>query len=277
MLIAQVAGNAYAVPVESVDMSLFVGDGDIFPMEGRDTIMLDGRPVSVAPLRRLLDIDDGTVITGAAAKGSQVPCVIISDGEDRCGLLVDELSSEREIVLKSERSLLKRVRNVLGATILDTGRICIILDPQDLMKSLLRPTVSARPEEEADPGEASATKRTVLLVEDSITTRAQEKRILENAGYEVMTAVDGLDAWNALAERPFDAVVSDILMPNMSGLELTEKIRKEERFRELPIILVTSLASAEDKRRGLDAGANAYITKTAFDQTVLLEALKRLA
>ena len=102
------------------------------------------------------------------------------------------------------------------------------------------------------------------------------KRILEGAGYEVVAAVDGLDAFNKLSARPFDGVVSDILMPNMDGLALTEKIRQDKKYKEMPIILVTSLSSEDDKRRGIEVGANAYITKPAFDQKVFLDTLKRL-
>ena len=124
--------------------------------------------------------------------------------------------------------------------------------------------------------EAAPAKKALLLAEDSITTRTQEARILENAGYEVVTAADGVEAWNKLGTRSFDAVVTDIMMPNLDGLALAEKIRRDRRYAELPIILVTSLASDEDKRRGLEAGANAYITKPAFDQQILLDCLTRL-
>jgi two-component system chemotaxis sensor kinase CheA len=123
---------------------------------------------------------------------------------------------------------------------------------------------------------AAVRKKLILLAEDSITTRTQEARILENAGYEVVTAADGLEAWNKLATRAFDAVVTDINMPNLDGLGFAERIRRESRYADLPIILVTSLASDEDKKRGLDAGANAYITKPAFDQKILLDCLERL-
>jgi two-component system chemotaxis sensor kinase CheA len=113
-------------------------------------------------------------------------------------------------------------------------------------------------------------------VEDSALVRAMEKRILEDAGYEVVAAADGVDALNALGRRSFAAVVSDINMPNMDGLTLTARIRQESRYKDLPVILVTSLASDDDKRRGLEVGANAYIPKPSFDQRVLLETLKRL-
>ena len=116
----------------------------------------------------------------------------------------------------------------------------------------------------------------ILLVEDSITTRTQERRILEAAGYEVETAVDGLDAWTKLSRVKFDAVVSDINMPRMSGLELTAKIRSASAYADMPVVLVTSRATEADRRRGLEAGADAYIAKPEFDQTLLLDSLARL-
>lgn len=116
----------------------------------------------------------------------------------------------------------------------------------------------------------------MLLAEDSLATRTLEKRILEAASYEVVTAVDGADAFSKLSSREFDAVVSDIEMPNLNGLGLAEKIRQDARYNELPIILVTSLASEDDRQRGAQAGANAYISKGTFEQKALLDALGRL-
>jgi len=129
---------------------------------------------------------------------------------------------------------------------------------------------------ELNPQSAIRNPQCILLVEDSALVRAMEKRILEDAGYEVVAAVDGMDALDALGRSPFAAVVSDIVMPNMDGLTLTARIRQEPRYKDLPVILVTTLSSDEDKRRGLEAGANAYIPKPSFDQRVLLETLQRL-
>jgi CheY-like chemotaxis protein len=116
----------------------------------------------------------------------------------------------------------------------------------------------------------------VLVVDDSITTRTMEKNILENAGYQVTVAVDGAEAWALVQSHPLDAIVSDIAMPHMDGFELTEKVKGDERFRELPVVLVTSLESPQDRIRGLEAGADAYITKGDFDQQDLLETIERL-
>lgn len=149
----------------------------------------------------------------------------------------------------------------------------MVLNPQDLIKSVQRRTT---PSSVIPTQLMGSKKHTVLLVEDSIATRTQEKRMLESAGYEVVTAVDGNDGWKKLQTQAFDAIISDIQMPNLDGLQLTEKIRQQRKYNELPIILVTSLASDEDKRRGATAGANAYITKNILNQEILIETLQRL-
>ncbi len=156
----------------------------------------------------------------------------------------------------------------------------MVLNAQDLVKSVRKfagvSKLLSTPDKPLSRDAETGKKSVILLAEDSIATRTQEKRILENAGYEVVTAVDGLDAFNKLKTRSFDGVISDVQMPNLDGLGLTAKIRENQEYRELPIILVTSLASDEDKKRGADAGANAYITKGNFNQDVLFETLSRL-
>lgn len=273
VLIVQVNGHPYGLPIECVQVLRQVDAADPFTVEGRDAVLLQGRPISVARLADLLELPPAPDQAGDASVAS--PCVLLSLGGEPFGVLVDALLDEQEVVLKPQSALLERVRNVLGATILDSGEICMVLNPQDLLASLRKGVALIAPPRAEVPVTA-ATKRAILLAEDSITTRTQEARILENAGYEVVTAVDGLEAWNQLATRAFDAVVTDIVMPNLSGLALAEKIRAEPKYAELPIILVTSLASDEDKRRGLDAGADAYLTKPAFDQQLLLDCLERL-
>jgi two-component system chemotaxis sensor kinase CheA len=276
VLIVDVAGISYALPVEFVQTTLLVAQDDIFSMEGRETIMLEGQPISVVTLAELLELNYLAIGTNNA---KTLPCIILQVGEERLGLLVDALLDEQDVILKPQSKLLKRVRNVMGATILGTGEVCMVLNPLDLRKSLRRnggrANFSLSETSNISVGEAKR-KPVVLLAEDSIAIRTQEKRILESAGYEVITAVDGLDGFNKLKTRNFDVVVSDIQMPNMDGLTLAAKIRQNKQYNELPIILVTSLASEEDKRRGAEAGANAYITKGNFNQEILLETLKRL-
>jgi two-component system chemotaxis sensor kinase CheA len=123
---------------------------------------------------------------------------------------------------------------------------------------------------------AGATAKSVLVVEDSITSRMLLKGILESAGYQVKTAVDGVEAFTFLRSERFDLVVSDVEMPRMNGFDLTERIRADKKLAELPVVLVTALETREDRERGIDAGANAYLVKSSFDQSNLLEAVRRL-
>ncbi|MCT7983317.1 hybrid sensor histidine kinase/response regulator [Laspinema sp. A4] len=274
VLLVEVEGIAYALPVEFVQLARLVPENDIFALEGRETIILEGQPVSVVKLADLLELPPrGILNSSKSMNNSSLPCIILQVGEERLGLLVDALVDEQDVVLKPQSKLLKRVRNVAGATILGTGEVCMVLNPHDLLKSVRKPGKSISHPKPQPQGDR---KLLVLLVEDSIATRTQEKRILENAGYEVVTAVDGMDGYNKLRSRDFDAVISDVQMPNLDGLGLVTKIRQHQEYSELPIILVTSLASDDDKRRGAEAGANSYIPKSSFNQEVLLETLKRL-
>jgi len=270
VLIAAVAGVKVAVPVEHVQTTRLLTRQEIFTVEGREAIMHEEKPVSVVWTADILELK--TKNLEQRTPDDKIPCVILSLGEEKLGLLIDALLDEQEIVLKPQSPLLRRVRNVSGAAILGSGEVCAILNPQDMIASARKKHLQAAAEEKIKEEK----RKTVLLVDDSITTRAQLKRILEGAGYEVEQAVDGIDAYNKLGGRHFDALVADILMPNMDGLTLTSKVRQEEKYRELPIILVTSLSSDEDKKRGVDAGANAYITKPAFDQKVFIDTLRRL-
>lgn len=262
----------YALPVEFVQETILVAPDEVFALEGRPAIRIGGQPVSVARLADLLELPTGP--DRAHPAGERLPCILLTVGAERFGVFVETLVDEQEVMFKPLGGLLKRVRNVSGATILGTGELCMILNPVDLLKSLKKAPAPAGRVETAG-GEAG--RKLVLLAEDSLTTRTQEKRILESAGYEVVTAVDGADALRKVGTRPFDAVISDVEMPNMDGLTLAARIREDPQYRELPIILVTSLASEEDRLRGAEAGANAYLTKGTFDQNVLLDALRRLA
>lgn len=276
----------FAIPIEFVLFAKNISHQDIFSIEGRETIMIDDRPVSVGLLSDLLELkvlklSEPESITQRNTlamhhnkpEDAKVPCIILTVGGEMLGVLVDAIIDEQEIVLKPHISLLSRVRNISGATILGDGEVCMVINPNDLIKTVRKQDISIQSQESKDEDEEVYS---ILLVEDSITTRIQEKRILEGAGYEVVTAVNGVDAFNKLSARPFSAVVSDIQMPYMDGLTLTKKIRNDKKFKEMPIILVTSLTSEEDKRKGIEVGANAYITKPTFEQKAFIDTIRRL-
>ncbi|MBI3583042.1 MAG: hybrid sensor histidine kinase/response regulator [Nitrospinae bacterium] len=287
VLIAAFGGRRYAIPVEYVEMSRMITRDDIFTVAGRQTVKIDSQPISVARLKELLEVrnaefgmrNEELKLNNPASHStlrtphSAFPCIILSVNNERMGLIVDDLIDEQEVILKPQSAILKSVRNVSGATLLATGEVCMVLNPNDMLKALRRQEAPTPPE---IPAEKEIKKKTILLVEDSIVTRTQERRILEGAGYKVVIAVDGMDALNKLSSQSFDALVSDIIMPNMDGLTLTEKIRKDTKYKELPVILVTTLSSDEDRKKGMDVGANAYIDKPAFDQKAFLEIVERL-
>jgi len=267
LLLVGVGDHRYGLPIEFVHTSRRVRAEDIFSLEGHPAFKIDGQAV-IAP--RLADL----LALSIENPDSETVCIVIQVGDERLGLRVDELLDEEEVLTKPLGAPLQRVRNVSGLAILGSGEICAVLNPADLLRSARKLAVAPaiRKLERTE----SAVKPCILLVEDTVLVRVMEKRILEDAGYEVVAAVDGVDALNALGRRPFAAVVSDIMMPNMDGLTLTARIRQEPHYKELPVILVTSLSSDEDKRRGLEVGANAYIPKPSFDQRVLLDILQRL-
>ena len=220
VLIVQVNQMPYAIPVEFVQIACLIESEEIFPLEGRDTIIRDSQPISIVQLADLLELPP---MTSGLTQETALSCIILQVGQAQLGIVVDALVDEQDVVIKPQSQLLKRVRNVSGATILGTGDVCMVLNPQDLLKSARSRSQSIS---STQTRQLAPTKQTVLLVEDSIATRTQEKRILETAGYQVITAVDGLDGLNKLRSHTVDAVVSDVQMPNLDGLGLTAKIRQ---------------------------------------------------
>ncbi|MGG6239920.1 hybrid sensor histidine kinase/response regulator, partial [Nodosilinea sp. AN01ver1] len=286
VLLVAASGQTFALPVEFVRTTCLVQTSDIFSLEGHSTIVYEDNPISVVWLSDLLDLPKPAESLGKSAPEAhsrrarqRLSCIILQIGQDRLGIFVDALIDEQDVVLKPQSQLLKRVRYISGATILGTGNVCLVLNPQDLISAVRHwAGASALPQEGLTTASlpSEPQPKRILLVEDSIATRTQEKRILESAGYEVVTAVDGLDGFKKLQSRPFDAVVSDVQMPNLDGLGLTQRIRQHREYNEMPVVLVTTLASDDDRRRGAEAGANAYIPKGSFTQDLLFETLNRL-
>jgi len=262
-------GQTYALPFDDIAFLRRLRPADLHVLEGRQGFYEGDQAIPLERLGLLLERSPP-----AFKEEERLQCVALRMGGETFALALDEVLDAEDIVVKPTTAPLIRVRNLAGLAVLNSGLVCPVLNGYDLLRGMNRKGQLAAPV--AAEEQVQAQKR-ILLAEDSITTRMQERRILEAAGYAVETAVDGLDAWNKLALHLFDAVVSDIQMPRMSGLELAERIRKNRKFAEVPIVLITSLATEEDRRRGLAAGADAYITKSEFDQTLLLDCLARLA
>lgn len=267
-LLVQAGGQLFLLPTGAVERAIRVAREELETVEGREAIRLNGRPLPVLALSRLLRLPEGE-----SEPGGKIACLVVKHGEERVGLFVEGLLGSREVLVKELRPPLVRVRNVSAAGLLGTGQVVLILRPADLLKSVReapRPTAPAAAREEA--------KRptVILVVDDSITTRTMERNLLEAAGYQVRVAVDGIEAWTLLKSETFDLVVSDVDMPRMDGLDLTARIRADRTLGELPVVLVTALESREDKERGIQVGANAYLVKSSFDQSNLLDIIRRL-
>jgi two-component system chemotaxis sensor kinase CheA len=260
-----VGDETYAIDTASVARVIRIGPEDIRSVGERDVVFLAERPLPVVSLAELLG-------QPARASSEKAVALVLRIGEQQAAVLIDQLHGEREIVVRALGGRLRRIPNIGGGTILSDGRIALILNAGELLERTQalpsRSRASAPPE--------TATRRRLLVVDDSATIRALEKSILEAAGYDVAVAADGQEAWQLLLESGADLVVSDVEMPRMDGFSLTETIRASRQFRDLPVVLVTAMESEADKARGLAVGANAYRVKSAFDQTDLLATIERI-
>lgn len=265
-LLMRTGTEAVALPVTVIDRIMKVKADDISMIEGNNAFKHEGEIIPVARMDQALGFKK--------MEGDKeiFPVVIIGAGEKRAAFIIDGFIGEETIILKNLTYPLTKVKNVAGVALLGDGRIAVILNPAELIDSM----TSVKPAPIRRAKEKEMQRQSVLVVDDSITTRTMEKNILESSGYDVTLAVDGVDAYNKLQGKRFDIIVLDVQMPNMDGFEFTEKVRETPALNDIPIILLTSLEKDEDKRRGIDIGANAYITKRTFNQSNLLETIKRL-
>jgi two-component system chemotaxis sensor kinase CheA len=271
-IIVRAGGQLFIVPDAGVERVARIDRALLKTVENRESVELDGEALSYIRLEDVLLLSRQKQ---AGADSDLMPLFVIGSGTRRVAFGVDAILEEQEVLVKSLGPQLSRVRNITGATVLGSGKVAAILNPGELVKSAIKGAaipVSAG----YAAGAAEAVSRSVLVVEDSITARTLLKNILETAGYRTITAVDGIDALTQIKTNEIDLVVSDVDMPRMNGFDLTAKIRDSREFADLPVVLVTSLDSREDRERGIDVGANAYIVKSNFDQSNLLDVIKRI-
>ena len=271
-VLVESARRLFILPTAQVERVTRFKPQEVQTVEGRRTLALNGRAVALVDLAEVLQLPATPPKPGAP---ETTPILVLGAGEQRVAFAVDAVLDEREVLVKRLAKPLSRVRNIAGATVLGSGEVAPILNVADLLKSARTAGGGVRTAPAATPSAAPAKR--ILVVEDSITSRMLLKGILESAGYEVKTAVDGIDAFTALRAERFDLVVSDVEMPRMDGFDLTARIRADRALAEVPVVLVTALESREDRERGIDVGANAYLVKSNLDQSDLLEALRRLA
>ena len=271
-VLVKMGENYFIVTINSIEKAIRIKTSDIRTIENRDTIFYNGENIGLAWLDQVLNL---AVKKPRIDKNSFLSALVLVSGQQRIAFVVDSILEEHEGIIKSLGSQLVNVRNIAGATLLGNGRVVPVLNANQLIDEANATTVQHSPLVYTAE-DLIAEKQHVLVADDSITSRSLIRNIVESAGFIVKTAVDGFEAYNLLQEEAFDLVVSDIEMPRMNGFELTVKIRNDKKLSELPIVLVTALEQPSDRQRGMESGANAYIVKSSFEQSNLIDAINRL-
>jgi two-component system sensor histidine kinase and response regulator WspE len=268
-LLVTIGGEPYAFPLSRLDRIGSVPGEDVEVIEGRQFFKLDDQTIGLVSAAQVLERPAGA---GAAA-GEPLQVVVISDRGQSFGVVVDAILGERDLDVRPLDPRLGKVPNLNSASVLEDGWPVLIIDVEDLVRSIdnIVHGRRLRASWRRDGGKTVERRvKSILVVDDSITVRELERQLLESRGYHVETAVDGVDGWNAARTGHFDLIVSDIDMPRMDGIQLVRHIKSDARLRPVPVVIVSYKERQEDRLRGLDAGADAYLTKSSFrDETFL--------
>jgi len=269
-VVVEIAGELYAFPHTRIDRLLRVPRGSIRSLEHRQFITVDGQNIGLVVAGQLLDLPS------EGPRSEELPVLLLSDQTGTYGLIVDAFRAEQDLVVRPLDARLGKVPNLSAAAILDNGDPVLIVDVEDLVRSLDQfiQTGSLRRLESRTHGPTR--RKRVLVVDDSITVREVERQLLAHKGYDVVVAVDGMDGWNQVRSSRFELIVTDVDMPRMNGIQLVQAIRADDRLRELPVVIVSYKEREEDRARGLEVGANAYLTKSSFHDNRFVDAVADL-
>jgi len=268
-LLVEVGTEAYAVPLAYIRHVLKLAQGDVKLLEGRAYFNLNGRSVGLVTAHEVL----GLAPPQAAA--AVLAVIVLGDATHVYGLIVDRFLGERELVVQSLDPRLGKIKDIAAGALMEDGSPALILDVEDVIRSIEKLASAgglrgvARDASSAVDGK----RKRVLVVEDSFTVRELERKLLVNGGFEVEVAVDGMDGWNAARTAQFDLVITDVDMPRMDGIELVTLIKRDPHVKSLPVMIVSYKDRPEDRQRGLDAGADYYLTKGSFHDETLLHAV----
>jgi len=269
-LVAEIGGEPYAFPLAHIVCTAMVPRDDVELLEGRQHFQLNGRQVGLVNAQQVLE--------GAESPTAPEQLFVIVVGDrtrgHEYGLAVDGFRGVSELVVQPLDPRLGKIKDISAGALLDDGSPLLIVDVEDLIRSVERLASTGNlAQVRYDEGAEAIARKRVLVVDDSLTVRELERKLIESGGYSVEVAVDGVDGWNAVRLGQFDLVVTDIDMPRMDGIELVALIKKDARLRTLPVMVVSYKDREEDRRRGLDAGADFYLTKGSFHDEALLQAV----
>lgn len=268
-LLVEIAGEPYAFPLSRVDHLLSVAPNQMKTVEGRQYVSLDGELIGLVSASQVLELES------AGPRYDEFHVIIIGDHLSRYGVVVDRFIGQRELSVQSLDPRLGKVQDISAASLTEDGTPALVIDVDDLVRSIdtmIRggPLGTLKPY--ADVLSHKVRKR-ILVVDDSLTVREIERKLLESFGYRVDVAVDGMDGWNAVRRAKYDLVLTDVDMPRMDGIELVNSIKADSQLGSLPIMIVSYKDRQEDRRRGLEAGADYYLTKGSFQDETLIEAV----
>jgi len=268
-LLVEIAGEAYAFPLSRIDRCLHINRDDVKVVEDRQFITVAGTNIGLVDAHQVLELES------AYTHKEEIPVIIIGEQIGRYGLVVNRFLGERELVVQPLDSRLGKIPDISAAAIMSDGSPVLIVDVEDMVRSIDNLLTGSRLRKVGQYAyqESAGRPKRVLVVDDSITVRETERKILENGGYDVDVAVNGMDGWNAVRSGNYDLVVSDIDMPRMTGFELTELIKQDPVLKALPVMIVSYKEREEDKKRGLTAGANYYLTKSSFHDETFINAV----
>ncbi|AZF09476.1 Sensor histidine kinase/response regulator [Pseudomonas sp. R2-37-08W] len=271
-LVVEVGEEAYAFPLAHIERMCDLAPEDIVQLEGRQHFWHEGRHVGLVAASQLLQRPPGQT------PSETLKVVVIRERDAVYGIAVERFIGERTLVVLPLDARLGKVQDISAGALLDDGSVVLIVDVEDMLRSVDKLLNTGRLERIARRSQQAteAPRKRVLVVDDSLTVRELQRKLLLNRGYEVAVAVDGMDGWNALRSEDFDLLITDIDMPRMDGIELVTLLRRDSRLQSLPVMVVSYKDREEDRRRGLDAGADYYLAKASFHDDALLDAVVEL-
>ena len=271
-LVVEVGEEAYAFPLAHIERMCDLAPDDIVQLEGRQHFWHEGRHVGLVAASQLLQRPAGQ------NNDETLKVVVIRERDAVYGIAVERFIGERTLVVLPLDDRLGKVQDISAGALLDDGSVVLIVDVEDMLRSVDKLLNTGRLERIARRSQQAteAPRKRVLVVDDSLTVRELQRKLLLNRGYEVAVAVDGMDGWNALRSEDFDLLITDIDMPRMDGIELVTLLRRDSRLQSLPVMVVSYKDREEDRRRGLDAGADYYLAKASFHDDALLDAVVEL-
>lgn len=268
-LLVEIAGEPYAFPLARIDRIAAVERSQLGVVENRQYFQLDGENIGLVSARQIFGLESPTT------SAKTIAILVLSDRYHRYGLVVDRFLDERDLVVRPLDSRLGKVPDISAVALMGDGFPILIVDVEDMIRStdkLLNANQLHKVSQESDRT-AVKTRKRILAIDDSITVREVERKLLENQGYQVDVAVNGIDGWNAIRANAYDLVITDVDMPRMTGIELVAQIKNHPTLHSLPVIIVSYKDREEDRLRGLEAGADCYLTKSSFHDDTLINAV----